>query len=200
MMSNEFRIRDFHTSDMASLYRICLETGRAGQDATGMVDQDILGHYFAAPYAVFEPTLCTVLTMSGEPVGYIVGTADTKHFEQACEASWWPVLRDRYSLPDTKDKSYTANMIRAIHDREPIDPITAEYPAHLHINILPAGQRQGFGETLIETFRNQLIDRGIRGLHFGVSRENTRAIAFYRHIGFEVLKEAESDMILGSLL
>ncbi len=48
-MMPEFEIRSFQPGDMDMLYRICLLTGKDGSDATGTVDDRILGHYYAAP-------------------------------------------------------------------------------------------------------------------------------------------------------
>lgn len=195
-----FAIRQSHMSDVPSLYRICLETGLDGKDATGTVDPEILGHHFVGPYLALEPAFGFVLTMNGTPMGYIVGTADTHRFEARCEQAWWPALRQRYPMPDMDDGSRTANMIRAIHERAPGDPIAEDYPAHLHINLLPPAQGRGQGRGLIQTFVGRLKQNNIDGLHFSVSGKNTRAIAFYRHMGFEVLKEADFGVQMGCRL
>jgi len=53
-------IRPYRDSDLDDLYRICLLTGDAGQDATSMFDDPrILGDVWAAPYGLFEPSLAT---------------------------------------------------------------------------------------------------------------------------------------------
>ena len=108
-------IRPFHISDLGSLYRICLLTGADGEDASGTINEEILGHIFAAPYAVTEPELCLVLTCKGDPVGYVLGTADSVKFAEATERGWWPHLRERYPMPDARDSSREAMMIRAIN-------------------------------------------------------------------------------------
>ena len=64
-MTPEFEIRPFQPDDMDMLYRICLLTGNTGEDATGTVDDRILGHRYAAPYVAFEPDLCFVLASHG---------------------------------------------------------------------------------------------------------------------------------------
>jgi ribosomal protein S18 acetylase RimI-like enzyme len=38
---------------------------------------------------------------------------------------------------------------------------------------------------------------GAAGVHLGVARENTRAIGFYRHLGFATLAEDEHSLVLG---
>lgn len=195
-----YQIRPAHISDLPTLYHICLKTGLAGKDATGLVDDEILGHYFLAPYIVLEPDFCFTLTGENRPVGYIVGTPDTYTFENNCELKWWPVLRARYKKPEAADLSFTANMIRAIHERAPGDPIAERYPAHLHINMLPEAQGSGLGRQLIMRFVDKLTTANVTGLHFGVSKENTEALGFYQHIGFTVLKTTETTTIMGSRL
>ena len=72
-------IRLAEPDDLDDLYEICLRTGDAGGDASGVVaDPRLLGHLFVAPYAVLEPELAFV-AVDGEGVaGYVVGTADTR--------------------------------------------------------------------------------------------------------------------------
>lgn len=46
-----FTLRPARETDRAALYRICLETGASGQDATHLyADPLILGHVYAGPY------------------------------------------------------------------------------------------------------------------------------------------------------
>ena len=52
MGRGQARIRPYRPSDLDELYRICLLTGDAGQDATALYqDPRLLGHIFAAPSA-----------------------------------------------------------------------------------------------------------------------------------------------------
>ena len=107
-----FDIRVFHPADMPMLYQICLETGASGSDATGSLDRDILGHIYAAPYVIFEPDLCFVLTLNGRACGYILGTSDSQKFASWCEAKWWPTLRQAYPSRGKADQSREASLIR----------------------------------------------------------------------------------------
>src|SRR5262245_27568185 len=137
-------IRAYHPSDLYALYQICLRTGDIGADATHVYqDPKLLGHCFAAPYAVFEPDLCFVLTNDGAPCGYILGTRDSVAFAERCDRDWFPVLRARYPLPSPDDRSQDADLIRYIHAGKWINPDVAAYPAHLHIDLLPIAQGQG---------------------------------------------------------
>jgi GNAT superfamily N-acetyltransferase len=67
------------------------------------------------------------------------------------------------------------------------DANAAEYPAHLHIDLLPETQGQGLGRALIETLFAELSRRGVRGLHLGMDPKNTGAAAFYERLGMTPL-------------
>jgi ribosomal protein S18 acetylase RimI-like enzyme len=185
-------IRPYHPSDLYSLYRICLLTGASGADATQLYrDPELLGHIYVAPYAVLEPDLCFVLTHGGTPCGYILGTRDTATFNTRCEREWFPVLRTRYPLPAPEDQSLDANMIRHIHAERQLNPDLAAYPAHLHIDLLPIAQGQGWGRRLMYTFFDRLRALGVPAVHLGVGAGNSRAIGFYERVGFEPVKVYE---------
>jgi ribosomal protein S18 acetylase RimI-like enzyme len=160
-------------------------------------DQDLLGHFYAAPYAILEPELCFVLTLNGAPVGYVLGTADSAGFREACEAQWFPPLREHYPLPDASDRSRDAAMIRLIHRGHSADLEFPDYPAHLHIDLLPIAQGSGHGRKLMTRFLETLRVTGLPGVHLGVGRVNMSAIGFYERMGFQQLEETEFAIIFG---
>lgn len=75
--------------------------------------------------------------------GYIVGTSDTRSYEAATEADWWPSLRTRFPLSNSGDERTKADQeyIDLIH-RSPdvaLDSCLAVSPAHVHISQPTAG-------------------------------------------------------------
>lgn len=193
-----FKIRPYHPTDLCALYRICLWTGDSGKDARNLyTDPDLLGHIFVAPYAVLEPELCFVLTQDGNPCGYIVGTRDTKRFYSRCEKEWLPVLRERYPKPALKDESRDAHMIRFIHERFYMKPELTAYPAHLHIDLLPEAQGQGWGRKLIDALTQKLRELDVPALHLEVGKRNPGAVAFYQRVGFHIISEYEFSIAFG---
>ena len=196
-----FTIRPYHPSDLYSLYEICLKTGDSGADATDLYqDPQLLGHMYAAPYAIFEPELCFVLTYAGVPVGYVLGTRESASFAERCEREWFPALRSRYPLPPAEDSSRDAGVIRAIHRMHTLHSEFAAYPAHLHIDLLPVGQGQGWGRRMMQTFLDRLTALGVPGVHLGVGIQNERAILFYERMGFQRVLEASTWLGLGMKL
>jgi ribosomal protein S18 acetylase RimI-like enzyme len=194
-------IRIYHPTDMTSLYRICLKTGNSGKDATRLFhDPDIIGHIYAAPYAFFESELCFIAITEGSPCGYILGTKDSEKFYQRLDKEWLPPLRIRYPLPEINDNSFSARIIRLLHEgAKPLEQAKA-YPAHLHINLLPIAQGKGLGRKLMDTFLNKLRSLSVPAVHLGVGKANKGAILFYDKLGFQLLKEQEKALILGMKL
>jgi ribosomal protein S18 acetylase RimI-like enzyme len=193
-----FAIRPYHPSDLVALYRVCLLTGDSGQDASELYrDPELLGHLYLAPYAVFEPDLCLVLTHDGTPCGYILGTRDSAAFGARCERDWFPVLRERYPLPALEDNSPDADMIRHVHAGHREHPDLAAYPAHLHIDLLPIAQGQGWGRQLVRTFTDRLRALQVPAVYLGVGARNTRAICFYSRVGFHQIKAHDGWMAYG---
>ena len=197
----EYAIRPFHASDFPALYRICALTADCGADASAdHEDPEVIGHYYAGPYAAFEPDLCFILTRSGIPCGYVLGTRDSEEFSRRCEEEWFPVLRERYVRPRDDDRSPGAGMLRLIHQGITPPPQAVAYPAHLHIDLLPAAVGRGWGRKLMERFLGRLRELGVGAAHLGVGGKNERAIGFYRNLGFEVLAEEDWGYLMGITL
>ena len=180
------QVRPFSPCDLAGMYRVCLLTGDAGADASGLYrDPDLLGHVYAAPYPVADPGLTWVVTDDEGVAGYVVGTADSQAFARWQEESWWPPLRERYPLRPAVEGYLDHELRQAVHQGTTYDPaVTDPYPAHLHIDLLPRAQGRGLGRTLIGTLVAALRARGVPGLHLGVATRNTGATAFYGRVGF----------------
>jgi ribosomal protein S18 acetylase RimI-like enzyme len=179
-------VRPYRPEDLDALYRVCLETGDAGRDATALHDDPtLLGHVYAAPYALFEPELAFVLEDEEGVGGYVLGALDTTAFDARLDAEWWPPLRRRYPLPpdgaaDTPDGLLVA-MIHHPVRRDPV--VVARYPSHLHVDLVARCQGRGHGVRLMATLLDALRAAGSPGVHLGVSTRNERAIGFYRHLG-----------------
>ncbi|MDI9589929.1 MAG: GNAT family N-acetyltransferase [Acidobacteriota bacterium] len=69
------------------------------------------------------------------------------------------------------------------------DSVRDRYPAHLHIDIEEPFTGGGNGRKLMEALLARLRADGVRGVVFGVSASNRRAIGFYEHMGFSKLSE-----------
>lgn len=184
-----YELRRLRAAEDAALYDICLATADAGGDASALYrDPRLPGEVFAGPYAALEPESCFVLVDGEGLCGYVVGTTDTAAFAERCERDWYPALRGRYALPDAADASRDARIVRLIHAGCRPDPALADYPAHLHMNLLPRAQGRGLGRMLLERFLDHLRERGVRGVHLQTGPDNPRACRFYERAGFTAFK------------
>src|SRR6266571_5250126 len=147
---------------------------------------------FAGPYVFLEPEFAFVLDDRNRAVGYVIGTPDTAAFARAYRARWIPRLAGRYEVPPDPPGTPDEEMI-ALHYRPErlVWPGLAEYPAHLHIDLLPPFQGAGHGRALMETFYAAAAQAGAAGEHVSVTTANTRALGFYDRLGFRRLEIAE---------
>ncbi|KJV28792.1 GNAT family N-acetyltransferase [Pantoea sp. SM3] len=193
-------IRRTRESDFPALSRICLETANAGTDATALYSDPALpGLRFVIPYARFAPEFSYALEMNGEVMGYAVAVADTRAFEAELNAQWWPQLQQQY-------RDYTP---RAPLDSKVLDAIlqpdaaaeqlVAQWPAHLHINLLPPAQQGGWGRKLIEQLLQDLRAAGVPGVYLGVSLQNEKVCGFYQRLGFTPIMRSNA-IYMGQLL
>ncbi|GAA1361674.1 GNAT family N-acetyltransferase [Streptomyces beijiangensis] len=183
-------IRPYAAFDLPGMYRVCLQTGASGQDATALYrDPDLLAHIYAGPYPVADPGLSFVAADEQGVLGYVVATADSHGFDAWLEKTWLPPLRHRYPrslAADPGDGTLDWQRVEQIHTPRPSGPdaLYDRWPAHLHIDILPRGQGTGLGRRLIDVLLDALRERGVRGLHLSVGASNPGARAFYLKLGF----------------
>lgn len=193
-------VRPARPDDRDRLYEICLLTGDSGRDATPVHDDpDLLGDIYVGPYLALSPELAFVLVADDDvPLGYVLGVADTAAFEAACAEHWWPAMRRRHPLGSAPEGSRDARLVAMIH-QPPSTPadLIGDHPAHLHVDLLPAVQGRGQGRRLLEHLFDALRARAVPGVHLGVGAANTRATAFYRHLGFRTLEDDDDGALLG---
>lgn len=185
-ISSGLTIRRATAGDTQALYDICLKTADSGVDATALYsDPRLPGYIWAAPYGALEPDYTFVLADADDrAIGYVIGTPDSSAFARREEAEWWPAVRAAVSeiTPKTAQDETALRLIANPSGNE--EWLLADYPAHLHINILPQAQASGWGRRLIETEIEALRASGAAGVHLGVGPANERAKGFYRHVGF----------------
>lgn len=201
-------IRPYNPADHDEVYDVCVRTANLGLDARGLYSDDaLMPELFAGPYLEFEPELAFVVD-TGEAgtrervAGYIVATADTRAFVARYREEWMPGFAARYG--QTAAAAATAGSGSEMSAEEvfvdlglrPEHMLIREldrYPAHLHIDLLPELQGQGFGRQLIRTLLAQLAARGVAGVHLGFDPGNVGAGAFYRRLGFVELDSSTPD-------
>lgn len=183
--------------DLPGLYRVCRLTGAAGADASELHrDPDLLGHVWVGAYAVAPDAVALVVQDEGGIAGYCVGVPDTGAFESWLDRQWLPPLRQRYPRDGTT--SADVALVERIHAWPTTDArLLQTHPAHLHIDLLPRLQGQGWGRRLITELAMALHAAGAGGLHLGVAPDNARALGAYEQWGFTVLSRGPDVVLLG---
>lgn len=198
-MKPSFTLRDARPGDEPGAYHVCLKTGNFGQDGEPFYrdDPDALGRIFVGPYLAYEPELSLILEDTDGICGYALGAADSHRFYARYEAEWRPDLCRRFPEPPGDPNTWTR--VQMVHswyhhpDYYCPEPYAA-YPAHLHIDLLPRAQGQGWGRRMMEAVMDRLRRRGIRGAHLGVSIQNQPAFGFYQRLGFRELVRVGTEI------
>jgi ribosomal protein S18 acetylase RimI-like enzyme len=188
----EPHIRPAMPGDAPGAYYVCLKTGNNGDDGEPLFreDPDALGRIFVGPYLAFEPELALMLEDEQGICGYTLGALDSRAFYARYETEWRPQLCARYPDPQGDPAHWTRvqEVYSWYHHPDYFCPDPYEtYPSHLHIDLLPHAQGRGYGRRMIERLLDLLRARGSAGVHLGVRPLNTRAIGFYRRLGFREL-------------
>ena len=186
-------IRPYQPADRAQIYAVCVQTGAAGLDARGLYSSDdVIPDVWAGPYLELQPDLAFVLEVDGRIAGYIIGAADTRAFMERYIATWLPYLSQRYTAVNPPVTAEDGVLHDGFTPRRMLIAELDEFPAHLHINLLPEMQGKGWGRRLVQTLVDELRSRSIGGVHLGIDLANTGAAAFYERVGFHRLPSDDS--------
>jgi ribosomal protein S18 acetylase RimI-like enzyme len=196
------RIRSAIPMDRDAAYAIAVATGDDGADATRLHRyRDLIGEIYVGPYLTFAPEHAFVLVDDDDvPLGYALGVASTRGFEEMLRVEWWPQARQRNA--DLAEPTPADLAILESIDAPRLAPvdIVAQYPAHGHIDLLPAAQGRGQGRALMSRLMVSLAEAGASGMHLEVGRTNTRALNFYARMGFTRLRDTADSVFVGRSL
>lgn len=202
----QVEIRKFKKSDENDILNICYRTGYMGEDLTGknlFNDIKLFGYLFCLYYLNYETEHCFVAVDKNDSdriIGYIIGTSDSKRqeFQFVLKMGWRIVLRlffvTLWIYPQCFWILLTFIFRVGVRYMSPFfkfgpKNLYDEYPAHLHINILPEYQRYGVGSKLIEKFEQHMRENKVLGIHLRTSNQNYKALPFYSKLGYNKLFE-----------
>lgn len=184
--SSALSIRSATEADTDALFEICLKTADGGADASTLYsDPRLPGYVWAVPYLKFAPAFAFVLAEGSRAIGYVIAAPDTAAFDEQLEREWWPLVRRKVAGLVPKRPKDAMALERIVAPEPHPAWLLNDYPAHMHINILPDAQASGWGRKMIAAELAALREAGVRGVYLGVDPGNERAIGFYRHLGFD---------------
>lgn len=181
-------IRKYEEKDYDDVCYTCLNS-EEDNDMSESLCEFVL-HTFCEYYIEQEPENCFVLDNDGKAVGYIICAEDYDKFKAKFDAEYFP-----RSLHLGEDRISWAKTAYLLHEK-----FKEDYPAHLHIDILPAYQRGGFGGKLVAALSEHLAAKGIKGVMLTTGTANTTANNFYKKYGFEELEIYDTDIAFGKKL
>jgi GNAT superfamily N-acetyltransferase len=186
-----FFLRHATSADHQALAMVCLKTGDAGGDATGIEDDPgLLGLIYAVPYQILEPDFAFVVDGPSGVSGYLFGARDTAAFNARLAAEWYPDLRSRVTDPGPDRSAWRgSDWARFLihHPDFAVPHALAAYPSHGHIDLLPEARGKGIGRQAMNFLERRLAAAGSAGLHLQVNPRNIGAQRFYSAIGYDVL-------------
>jgi ribosomal protein S18 acetylase RimI-like enzyme len=187
-----YTIRLAQPGDRAAAYYVCLKTGDHGRDGEPFYrdDPDALGRIFVGPYLAYEPELSLVLQDDQGVCGYCLAALDSRSFYARYDREWRPKLCEQFPPPAGDPATWTrADTVHSwYHQPDYFFPEPyAEYPSHMHIDLLERARGQGIGRRMMEQLMDELCERGSQGAHLAVSVINTPALGFYQRLGFHEL-------------
>ncbi|QAY62652.1 GNAT family N-acetyltransferase [Xylanimonas allomyrinae] len=215
-------LRPYSPLDRAAVAQVCVRTAADGGDARGLYSDDLLmPDVYALPYVDLEPATAFVVVQpldsgavqdddavlhvpDGVVCGYVVAAPDTRRFVERWRLEWTPGFLERHPAPAAGGPAYSEASLwhDGVHPERMLAPpgVLAAYPAHLHIDLLPRAQRQGWGRRMVSTLSAALAARGVPGVHLSYSPTNTNARAFYDRLGFRELPGSTTASPLLGLL
>jgi len=159
-------------------------------------DRQLFSLIFCDYYPLFEPKNCFVaVDQHNQPVGYLIGTLDTKRQEQTFLQRFLPYIVKHLLVHTLWQHPYS--FIQTLKFVQSFDSHTIDlhrYPSHFHVNILPGFQGAGIGKRLLQRFESHCRAHGIAGIHLTTSSYNRNAIGFYQHQGFQLVQTSSNNL------
>lgn len=189
----QFTIRPYHPADRLSVRRIYGTDDFARPHL--MQKYPRMSEYLAdsmSHYIDYEPESTFVTDIRGQVVGALLGAVDARRADETYERHVRPLLvgrclTGRYGWPGWLWAILRTEL--ASRSIEAPEPDLRQYPAHLHIGVLPQWRRQGMGTALMAHYEDYLLERDIAGYHLYAASFHPLGMAFYRKLELEQLGE-----------
>jgi len=184
-------VRAYRSEDRDAVRRTCFETGYMGDPvAWQWRDAESFADLFTGWYTDREPESALVVEAhDGQVVGYLLGCRDTRRVTPPTRLMRHHLFRRGLLLR----RGTAAVLWRSIadvavaaarRDLPPAQVVDDRWPAHLHIDLMPAARGSGAGRELVTRWLDALRDDGVAGCHLVTWAENDGAVAFFRAMGF----------------
>jgi len=180
-------IRNYRAEDKENVRRVCLHA-KPGEAVELSAARAASLATFCDYYIECEPQNCFVAVDSNdEAIGCIWCAEDYRRYYERFAGKYLPAMK---GLPRLTRMNYWG---AAWTPRF----FAKNYPAHLHIDVLQAYQRQGLGSLLMDALTAHLRAKGVPGVMLVVSATNEKGMSFYRKYGFGQVTRIARSVVMG---
>ncbi|MDB5045599.1 MAG: GCN5-related N-acetyltransferase [Deinococcus sp.] len=186
-------IRPIQPSDEGVVGQIAYQTGFFGHSAARyFANERLFARLWVGPYFGGGGFACLVAESRGEVLGYILGSPDPALYGRALRRV---LLRRTLAqvLPLRQTWASLPYLLRAGRYPSP-HPDWKQFPAHLHINLLPAARGLGLGKRLLAAHLEALAGAGVGGVQLSTTTENRAALELYRQFDFVPLARGSTPL------
>jgi GNAT superfamily N-acetyltransferase len=189
-------VRPYEPRDRDAVREICRATAYGGAERARPIDPLLLTDLMTRYYTDYTPEAVWVAERKGRVVGYLAGCFDEAPLRRimirrivpqavAAAVARGLLLRPALWQLISVLPRFAAASRRAVPAGrgESLD----NYPAHLHVNLLPEGRGRGLGERLVAQLCAAAAGRGLPGVHATLLEDNRGARRFFERLGFEAL-------------
>lgn len=182
--------RPYEPADRAAVRHICNETGHLGDPIDPYFsDREVFADLHSLYYTDVENDSSFVIEDDGDVIGYLLGCLDSGRYRAWVKSNLEPHILKRGLTRGVLVRPGTAPLVWRfaldwLREKPHFGNAGADYPAHLHINLLPAGRKRGLGGLLIENYFELLRAKDLPGVFLETTAENANAVAFFASQGF----------------
>ena len=194
-MDDHAIIRKYRPEDREAVREISWNTADKGRTVDLYFhDHETVADVLTRYYTDWEPQSLWVAECDGAVVGYLTGCLDTRRCNRtmATEGRSPSGRRERSAGgrcgAARRGGSLAAFVGTALLGGMPKVDL-ATYPAHFHINLRQGFRGRGLGRQLVERFRGQVREQGLRGIHLVAWGENECGRRFFESMGFRLLRQ-----------
>ena len=182
-------VRPYENEDFESVQYVCL--GSVGKENASEYERNFLLNTYCNYYLEHEPHNCFVVSdKNNKVIGYILCAENFDSFSK--------IFLEKYATKALKFKGiYRIASTLSIGEQK---KFKTNYPAHLHIDILPEYHHKGLGRQLINTLIEHLKLKGVKGVMLSVFIGNKGAIKFYEKCGFTRIKTGLTSIVFAKEL
>ncbi|MFC4639200.1 GNAT family N-acetyltransferase [Deinococcus hohokamensis] len=179
------QVRPVRPGDEVALGRVAYQTGFFGESAEHYFpDAGLFADLWVRPYLHGAGAACFVAVGPGEEVlGYVLGAPGPARYRRALWRVGRTRLRPRLRRLDPALRASLRHLIRLARFPGPRAD-SRQFPAHLHLNLLPQARGQGVGAALLTAHLDGLRALGVPGVQLSTTTENRAALRLYRRFGF----------------